>query len=217
MNKTEYTDDILIELIQIIPDFLWVVFGTVVFYLLYNVLKRDIFPNMKSISAYGIEIKLLSKTMDSIIDVADKHPNWELHISDKDKKNAIKRAQTHHELFSDTFILWFDDRPETLVNEIKMFSQLGVDVEVASTLEDVLVKMKNQKFDIVISDIYRGDEDKNGVETLTEIVKNGYHIPTIFYIGEYLRKLGTPPYAFGITNRPDELLHLVLDVLERRA
>jgi hypothetical protein len=26
---------------------------------------------------------------------------------------------------------------------------------------------------------------------------------------------GTPPGAFGITNRPDELIHLVLDVLER--
>jgi CheY-like chemotaxis protein len=171
---------------------------------------------MKSISAYGIEIKLLSKTMDSIIDVADKHPQWKLDISDKDKKNVIQRAQKHYKLFEGASILWFDDRSETLVNEIKMFSQLGVDVEVASTLEDVLVKMKNQNFDIVISDIDRGSDDKNGVETLKEIVKNGYDVPTIFYIGEYLSELGTPPYAFGITNRPDELLHLVIDILERK-
>ena len=40
--------------------------------------------------------------------------------------------------------------------------------------------------------------------------------PVIFYIGIFDPKLGIPGGAFGITNRPDELLHLVLDALERK-
>ena len=37
----------------------------------------------------------------------------------------------------------------------------------------------------------------------------------IFYVGSLDKEKGTPPGAFGITNRPDELTHCVLDVLER--
>ena len=40
--------------------------------------------------------------------------------------------------------------------------------------------------------------------------------PVIFYVGEVDERRGPPPGSAGITNRPDELLHLVLDVLERR-
>jgi hypothetical protein len=38
----------------------------------------------------------------------------------------------------------------------------------------------------------------------------------IFYVGEFDPGRGLPPFAFGLTNRPDELLHLILDVLARR-
>lgn len=39
--------------------------------------------------------------------------------------------------------------------------------------------------------------------------------PVVFYVGEVDPKKGTPVYAFGLTNRPDELVHLILDILER--
>ncbi len=38
----------------------------------------------------------------------------------------------------------------------------------------------------------------------------------IFYIGVVDPNKGVPVQAFGITNRPDELLHLTLDALERK-
>jgi len=41
-------------------------------------------------------------------------------------------------------------------------------------------------------------------------------IPAIFYVGVIDPTKGVPPLAFGMTNRPDELLHLTLDALERK-
>jgi len=41
-------------------------------------------------------------------------------------------------------------------------------------------------------------------------------MPVVFYVGAFNRTEGIPPGAFAITNRPDELLHSVFDILERR-
>jgi hypothetical protein len=35
-------------------------------------------------------------------------------------------------------------------------------------------------------------------------------------VGNFNAQDGVPLGAFGITNRPDELLHLVLDIVERK-
>ena len=49
------------------------------------------------------------------------------------------------------------------------------------------------------------------------MVKNAENktTPVIFYVGVFEPERGVPGQAFGITNRPDELLHLTLDALER--
>src|SRR4029077_6512052 len=41
--------------------------------------------------------------------------------------------------------------------------------------------------------------------------------PVILYAGRFPEDVGTPPYAFGVTNRPDQLFQLVFDALERRS
>ncbi len=73
-------------------------------------------------------------------------------------------------------------------------------------------------YDVIISDIERPSGGMNGVEFLIEMVnKMGFEKvpPTIFYITNFDPSRGTPPYAFGITNSPSELIHLVADVLQR--
>jgi len=40
--------------------------------------------------------------------------------------------------------------------------------------------------------------------------------PVIFYVDAIDPTKGVSPLAFGMTNRPDEFLHLTLDALERK-
>jgi hypothetical protein len=61
----------------------------------------------------------------------------------------------------------------------------------------------------------RGDVEDEGQHFLNETVRRGIHRPTIFTVGRFQPELGVPPYAFGITNRVDDLLNLVFDALER--
>jgi hypothetical protein len=43
----------------------------------------------------------------------------------------------------------------------------------------------------------------------------GFHQPVIFYVGRPEPGAGVPADAFGLTNRPDQLLQLVIDALSR--
>jgi hypothetical protein len=78
--------------------------------------------------------------------------------------------------------------------------------------------MSQTKYDAVISDMNRNGVADEGLKFLTEMrVRNIklYHW-TIFYAAGFDPSKGAPPRAFGMTNRPDYLLHLVLDILERK-
>ena len=213
LKKILNMNKLLIEIIQIIPDILWIVLAFVALNYLYKLLNKHVLPYMKSLSVYGVEIELL-RTINSIIEIAEKHKEWKVDVSKKEKTNVINRVQKNYHLFHDTSILWFDDRPNTLSNEIRMFQQFGVKIDMISSLSDAISKLKTEKYTIIISDIKRESSEESGINTLKKIIDKGYTIPTIFYVGR-LKSKGTPPHAFGITNKPNELLHLVIDILER--
>ena len=72
------------------------------------------------------------------------------------------------------------------------------------------------KYDLVLSDMKRDDNPAAGAELLEALSRRRYGTPIVYYAGRLDRTRGAPAGAFGITNRPDELLHYVFDVLERR-
>ena len=63
-------------------------------------------------------------------------------------------------------------------------------------------------------DIQRDREPMNGIEGARKIHSVVPQIPIVFYI-ENLTSNQVPEPAMGITNEPNELLHLVLDRLRR--
>ena len=54
-----------------------------------------------------------------------------------------------------------------------------------------------------------------GIRFLSQMRSLQLAQPVIFTVGRYDPSLGTPPYAFGITNRVDELLNLLFDAIEK--
>jgi CheY-like chemotaxis protein len=98
-----------------------------------------------------------------------------------------------------------------------MLHQLRSDVETAKSTGEALALIEEKKdFDIVLSDLKRGEDAGAGLAMLATLRQSHPTLPVIFYVGEFDPARGVPPFAFGLTNRPDELLHLILDVLARR-
>ena len=204
------------ELVKLIPSILWFILVLILVLLFYRPIRDDLLPSLTSLKAGGVELSFVKDSIDAALELAEKSPQWKVAVSSKDKEQALKRARKHLKVFRDAQFLWVDDHPENNVNEQVMFRQLKVKIQISETTEKALEILKNRHFDLVISDMGRGDESTAGLKFLEQFRKEDKTTPVIFYVGVFDPEKGIPAQAFGITNRPDELLHLTLDALERK-
>ena len=129
---------------------------------------------------------------------------------------VIKRAQRILTILKGANILWIDDHPKQNTSEIKVLEAFGIFVQKARSSSEALIELENNDFDVIISDIDRADNDMNGIQFFNEVVRpRDLGKKTIFFIFSLDSNKGSPPGSAGITNRPTDLLHLVMDVIER--
>jgi len=206
------------ELIETIPSILWFIFILVLFILFYKRIRDELLPRLGSIKAAGVEFSFVENSIDAAIEFGEKSAKWDVRVPEKDKKTALARAKHHLDIIRNTRILWVDDYPENNRNERRMFRQLKADIDIARNSNEALEMLRCDIYDLAISDIARDDkDDPDGLQFLSELRKTGDGTPVIFYVGVMEAGKGVPEQAFGITNRPDELLHLTLDALERKS
>lgn len=208
--------EIFIALIKIIPSVLWFLLIIIVFLMFYHPIREELLPHLKEFKAMGIELSFIRDFIDSALELAEKSPEWGIKVSSSAKKRALQRVKKHPKIFEDVQILWVDDHPENNLNERKMFRHLKAEIDTAKSTEEALEILKHGGYDLVISDMARGDKPTAGLEFLKQFREIDNTTPVIFYLGVLDPEKGVPAQAFGITNRPDELIHLTFDVLERK-
>lgn len=207
--------EIVVELIKTIPSLLWFLLVLVVIRLFYRPIQDELLPHLTTLKAAGVELSFVKDSIDSAIKLAEKSPQWNVVVPTEDKEHALNRVRQHLKLFRDAQILWVDDHPENNLNERGMFRQLKAEIDIARSTEEALEMLKNDEYDLVISDMARGSTATAGLDFLKRFRQENKTTSVIFYVGVFDLKKGIPPLAFGVTNRPDELLHLTLDALER--
>ena len=211
MNTT-----ILAEIIKIIPSLLGFCFLLCCLFLFYRPIRDELIPKLGSFKAMGMELSFVREYIEKSIKLAEKSPQWKVRTSSSDKKRVLTRIKRHLNYFKNTRILWVDDHPENNKNEIRMFSELGVEIDPAKDLKEASDLMKHNPYDLVFSDMIHGDNKKAGLDLLDMLFSEKESLSVIFYVGVFDPAMGTPARAFGITNRPEELVHLTLDALERK-
>jgi hypothetical protein len=109
----------------------------------------------------------------------------------------------------------FERIPENNVYEQEILRAFGVQNENARTTEEALEMIRRRRYDLVISDMARHGKPDAGLELLSLLRELRNDSAVIYYVGRVDPSRGTPVGAFGIADRPEPLLHYVLDVLER--
>lgn len=127
---------------------------------------------------------------------------------------VLRRLKRVKDIVKGAKVLWVDDHPEWNSWEIAFLESMGARVRTVETTKSALALI-GKSFDIVLSDIAREGKETAGVDALPQLKSAAPETPVVFYIGQEPTR-EVPVGAFGITNRPDELFHLILDVLERR-
>ncbi len=148
-------------------------------------------------------------------------------VTETPEKDVLIERLKFLPLNEDFNILWIDDKSRRQQkgksNELEMIESFAGPVEwVASSINaEYELKDPEVEYNLIISDIKRNNDDEEGLKfysRLRELKENGELEnlpPIIYYITNYNPELGVPPFAFGITNSPLGLTHLVADVYQR--
>lgn len=207
--ETSQSDPLSIdaEIIRILPDFLWVALIVWAIYYLSPRFKSDVLPRLKTFKALGMEAEFLEARLNNAA-VAKK-----ISIELADRKHIARRIARVGEVMAGTRLLWVDDQPAGNMAESDIIEALGATVEHVTTTADGLQRLRIRTYDLILSDMAREGRDDEGAQFAKLAHERKPDIPIIFYVG---RPRPRPDCAFGITTRPDELIHLVLDVMERK-
>lgn len=127
---------------------------------------------------------------------------------------ASRRLAASEALIRGAKILWVDDEPRNNRFEGRLLEAAGARITQATSTETGLAAAEKTTFDVVISDMARGAEMDAGLRLCRELAVGRHQAPVVLYVGHADKPV--PSEAFGITDTPDELVHLVLDALARR-
>lgn len=141
----------------------------------------------------------------------------QIRVTEDDELRALKRAAVLTDVTRDRVILWVDDQHNNNMHEIRTFAALGMKIITEHSNAAAVVRVKGgfPRVHIVITDISRTAGEPSGDLLPDAFQAERIELPIIFYITKVDNSAPLPIGAFGLTNRPDELLHLVLDALER--
>jgi CheY-like chemotaxis protein len=145
----------------------------------------------------------------------EKIPARESVSSEVGRSQVARRAARIENIIRDASVLLVNDNPGEMWHVVNILSSLGIKLQVENCSEDALRALANDYYHVVISDMQRGTVEDEGIKFLKKMRDQGILVPVIFTVGRFNPERGTPPFAFGITNKVDECLNLLFDALER--
>jgi CheY-like chemotaxis protein len=134
---------------------------------------------------------------------------------ESERTQVARRAERTAPFIQGARILLVNDVPGDMSYVVSLLESLKLSVMTTTSTGHAIAELHGPAFDVVVSDMRRDGDDGAGIALLHSIRSSGITTPVIFTVGHYQPERGVPGGAFGITNRVDELLNLVFDVLER--
>lgn len=218
-------------LINAIVAVLWVGLAFIAVLILRNVLRARGGPLTKlGVGPSGVTMEFAEVKLDEA--VSKSSPQDQQAVGQAAKRSVLDRLQRNSELLSRARILWTDDHPEYNAAIVELLRRFGTVVETPRSNADGLALLRASRYDVAISDVSRDNEgpdsDLKGLE-FAEQVFSGWGMRVLLFTARF--NPATVPNksdqerlalvrlvqrcVFGITNRTDEALHLILDILER--
>lgn len=205
------SSEVTVALFNFIPAILWVLLVVVLIAIYYKPIRDDLIPRMGGLKLGPLEFTFIQQELQA---AAEKRG---AEISGIEGSRVLRRAQKVAQFIQGAQILWVDDHQDNNISLRRILRALGIFIDLAETSADALSMIPHKDYDAVISDMKRQEIPDEGQKFLAEMMKRNLELSrwTIFYVGDPRRV--RPPEAFGLTTRPDELIHLVLDILERKS
>lgn len=111
-------------------------------------------------------------------------------------------------------ILWVDDNPSNNLLPVRALKKLQLDVEQAVSTELGLAALKERHFDLVISDMGRGDDNRAGYDLLAEVRKRDKALPYFIFAGSDTPEYRREAAELGAQLSTNDLIELIDNVIK---
>jgi CheY-like chemotaxis protein len=214
------SETILVEMIRASPSWL-----LVVILLVFAVSNRrqlgDLISRIGSIKALGLEAEF-AQARDQLVQASRSYDIQD--VSPEELEPVIRRADRLRDLLTGARVLWVDDQPLANANIYRFLNSYGVVVDYARTTEETITALRwaSGAFEVIVSDMVRVNDPEAGMRDaqaglhlIQAMREQGINKPIILFVGHLDESKPTPLGARAITNRPDELIQHILDVIEQ--
>lgn len=192
-------------LFDLAPHMIWAIVIVMVIAMIGPKRLATAFLNARKISFGGLEIDLKGDILEAVQAKG-------VDVSSQLEGQVARRAQRSAALTTGARLLWIDEHPDNNTIEIRLFKRLGLIIDLATSDADATKRLAEHVYDVVLSSWTRAGDGDAGRKFIPTVHASMLSPPIIYYVGK-IREV--PIDAFGLTVRPDELLNLVLDALER--
>lgn len=221
----------ILEVVKLLPPLLWIL-------LAFYVARVLIMPTVEAVRrGQGVELRMSEftlKVVEQRLETANRLGSKAMSAADAQVAFGplADRIGRSRRQLSGATVLWVDDRhPMQNAYERRAIGALGVAIDTARSTEEAMALLdEGLPYDAVISDLSRPGQPaapcqkgsivrpQAGCDLIARLrARCGDAMPpTIFYSASMQPDYGTPAYSFGMTNRVDQLVLLLLDALERR-
>ncbi|WP_077060343.1 response regulator [Streptomyces sp. MP131-18] len=203
------SEAIWIKLIDTVPSALWVAFAATMYFTLRGTIVGRMVPRMTAFRAMGIEVELASELLDRASAGNDTA------VSATDRRTALGRLEHAAEFLRGGTLLWVDDHPEGNAPLVELFRTVGMTVDVVLSTEDAVPRIPRRPYDVIISDLDRDGDPQAGIKMLRELERYHIAVPVLIYTRRFDPTKGVDRRIFAATTAPVDLVHYVIDLMER--
>src|SRR5262249_32543926 len=103
-------------------------------------------------------------------------------IDPRDVADALPSVRAQRRM-DGSRVLWVDDRPDNNRYERQALEALGLRIDLSTSTDDALRKVRSSNYDLIISDMGRPPDDRAGYTLLRELREADFSTPFIIYAG----------------------------------
>lgn len=219
------------DLLRAIAGLSWVVLAFVGVVALLRLVRSQNTPLTKfGVGPGGVTMEFAEAKFNEA--VSKSNQETQRSIGDAAKRSVVDRLRTHADLLARARILWVDDHPENNIALIELLRQFRATVDTPRSNSEAFSLLDASRYDVIVSDVARDNEgpgsDLKGIEFARTVFERSRQRVLLFTARfdparvpglsdeERLRLVvEVERSVFARTNRYDEALHYIMDVLER--
>ncbi|MBZ6173536.1 response regulator [Streptomyces olivaceus] len=218
LDDAQVQEALWIKLIGTVPAILWVAFASVVYFTLRGTIVQRLVPRVTAVRALGIEVEIAGELLaeaESRSSPSGENEGRPPPVRTSTRRAALGRLEHAADLLQGGRILWVDDHPQSVAPLAQLFRGAGMAVELTLSTDEAMPLLRRQPYDILISDIDRDGDSQAGIAMLRVLENDRVPVPVLIYTGNFVPERGVDRRIFAATTSPVELVHYVIDLMER--